>query len=249
MDAAHGIWVNGLFHSEPIFSPEEDELRPLAAVYHRQRCFWHVNEEGDPKAQPRFGDMAEERTRRTAHIADLHTTLHAWLTVPARRDSIRLVAGGPGSGKSSASRAFAAEVLRSGTHRLIYIQLQHMSLTGDLYEGIGHYLKRRHNAQKPEGSAGFPENPLDWMENDTAPLLLIFDGLDELSHDDTTARDLARRFIASVVRLLTTLNTINAPMPERWFWVDDARSPTASEEAPACAQETLLHVAPLQYPQ
>ena len=190
--ARHEDWIRGLFHRDPIFSPRANETIPLSAVYHRLRCFWH--EETHRARRPTA--VAPGRQAPSAHVADLHATLHAWLRRGDRGDAIRVVAGGPGSGKSSFSRAFAVEVIEAGEHRVIYMPLQHMRLGADLRR-----LDRRATcatAGTPRtrtAAAGFESNPLDWRAYETLPYLLVFDGLDELSHDDDEARDLARKFI------------------------------------------------------
>ncbi|HMR52528.1 MAG TPA: pentapeptide repeat-containing protein [Amaricoccus sp.] len=240
--ARHAVWIRSLYHSQPIFSPDSSEEIPLAAAYHRLRCYWHETLLPDDPTDRRHAEL-EEKPERIAHVADLHQSLHHWLNGTPRRDTIRVVAGGPGSGKSSFSRAFASEVVNAAAHRVIYIQLQHMTLGDDLHERIGEHLRRRYKALDPKGTEGFAENPLDWMSHDDTPLLLVFDGLDELSHEDDKARDLARRFIASVSKLLNTLNTV----------CSDARALILGRSV-ACAEalkeikldaRCLVHVAPL----
>lgn len=197
--ARHEDWIRGLFHTEPIFAPDDDRPIPLSAVYHRLRCFWDKeakldrDREADRRAAPAVREM-----RR--HIADLHELMHDWLRAGPDGDAIRIVAGGPGSGKSSFSRAFAIEVIEAGTHRVIYVQLQHMRWDADLRRRIGDYLHDIWHATTSTG--GFEDNPLDWHAGETLPYLLVFDGLDELSHDDDTARDLARKFVRSVQSML-----------------------------------------------
>ena len=241
--ARHANWVKTLFDDDPIFSPDESEKRSLSSVYHRSRCFWHVERDGEEtETRPRFGE-AEHARHRTAHIADLHGTLHAWLHADTARDRLRLVAGGPGSGKSSASRAFASEIIEAGRHRLIYIRLQHMSLGGLLYDRIGAHLRQRHNDRSPSGNEGFSENPLDWMSNDETPMMLIFDGLDEPSHTDDTARDLCRKFIGEVRHLLASLEAKRADA--RALILGRNAAVRAGLDETRLPMTALLNVAPL----
>jgi uncharacterized protein YjbI with pentapeptide repeats len=237
--ARHEDWIRGLFHREPIFSPDADETIPLSAVYHRLRCFWHQEarpdgdrERDDPRERPRI-----------AHVADLHETLHAWLRAGDHGDSIRVVAGGPGSGKSSFSRAFAVEVIEAGDHRVIYVPLQHMRLGADLRDLIGGFLRERWHATHPGGGAGFEENPLDWRSWEGLPYLLVFDGLDELSHDDDTARDLARKFVRSVHSMLAGL-TVGGPRVRALILGRSAACQEALDEIELELRH-LIHVAPL----
>lgn len=237
--ARHEDWIRGLYHRQPIFSPDETETVPLSAVYHRLRCVWHVETDRprDPDAPPRRD--GDDRVR-VAHVADLHATLHAWLA-DDRADPVRVVAGGPGSGKSSFSRAFAVEVIDARTHRVVYVPLQHVRLGADLRNLIGASLKERWHAFEPAGGQGFETNPLDWRAHDTLPYLLVFDGLDELSHDDDTARDLARRFVRNVHAMLAGLGAppVRALILGRSVAIQDALR--EADLDPRC----LIHVAPL----
>ncbi|WP_290741348.1 pentapeptide repeat-containing protein, partial [Amaricoccus sp.] len=236
----HEDWIRGLFHREQILSLDETAPIPLSAVYHSLRCFWH--EETGPHPDPEAPSGHDRAPRpRVAHIADLHATLHAWLNDAGRDDRIRVVAGGPGSGKSSFSRAFAVEAIDAGDRRVIYIRLQHMPLGADLHPLIGSYLRGRWHATAANGGEGFPENPLDWRAQDTLPTLLVFDGLDELSHDDDTARDLTRKFIRNVHAFLSRLGgpPVHALILGRPAACQDALA--EAELDPRC----LIHVAPL----
>ncbi len=227
--ARHEDWIRGLLEREPILSIDAGETRSLASVYHRLRCFWH-------DAHPDAG------TGRTAHVGDLHGTLRHWLGDPGA-DQIRVVAGGPGSGKSSFSRAFATEVIEAGHWRVLYVELRHFGPGDTLFTRIGDYLMERNTAVDPRGSAGFPENPLDWRAEDPTPLLILFDGLDEISGDDDKARDLARKFLFALRNLLTRLNA-SGPRVRALVTGRAAACQDALREADL-APDALIHVAPL----
>ena len=81
-----------------------------------------------------------------------------------------------------------------------------LHLTGNLYADIGTYLHRRHLPSGNEGSPGFESNPLDWIKGDDQPTLFIFDGLDELTHDQPMAQEISRKFILNVRQLVGQLN-------------------------------------------
>jgi hypothetical protein len=172
--ARHAHWISHQYTDAPIFSPDEAEIIPLEAVYLPLRCFWHQTERVEE-------ENGTEVQHKTAHVADLHRTAHAWLSSNAKYDPIRVVTGGPGSGKSSFARAFAHEVIQQGAHRVLFLQLQHMTLTDSLYDDIARYVDRRDTATGKVGSPGLPGNPLEWRKTDDKPVLMIFDGLDELS--------------------------------------------------------------------
>lgn len=231
--ARHANWIVGEFH-RPIFSLDADKSIPLATVYHRPRCYWHA--ESPPESE-------NSRPRRTAHVGDLHRTLHAWLDASDRGDSLRVVAGGPGSGKSSFARAFAVEVIEAARYRVVFVPLHYMDLRGNLDDAIGRTLAQRFSAIDPEGSPGFPENPLRWRAEDATPILLVFDGLDELSQAEDEARDLTRQFILDVKNLLGGLNTTATPVQALIL----GRSSACQEgvRAARLPHTALLHVAPL----
>ncbi|MEM7061161.1 MAG: hypothetical protein AAF557_26570 [Pseudomonadota bacterium] len=153
----HSRWISNLFTDEPVFSPGEDETIPLQALYLRLRCFW--NEEIPLETED--GERPDHRDNhlRTAHIADLHDTAEAWLKLPAKDAPIRVVTGGPGSGKSSFARAFAHEVIGDGSLRVAFIRLQFMAVTGNLRADIGRYFRDVDNFKNINGNPGLPENP------------------------------------------------------------------------------------------
>ncbi|RVU34874.1 hypothetical protein EOI86_18725 [Hwanghaeella grinnelliae] len=200
--ARHGEWIHQRFRAAPVFSPDESVLTPLSEIYLRLRCYWHETDQEFPN----------EKSKKTvikceANLGDLHRTVEEWLGRKTKgRDVIRIVAGGPGSGKSSFAKAFASELLDRGIARVLFIELQHLSFSGDLHLDIGSYLSRSNRLTGDEGSPGFAANPLDRLKDDTKPTLIIFDGLDELTHDAEKAGDLARKFIASALQLLVMQN-------------------------------------------
>jgi len=196
----HGVWIRNSFTKQPIFSPDSDETLPLSRIYLPLRCFWEVEEEMSTGDGETYVDVHR-------HIASLHETVHDWLNVDARIDPLRIITGGPGSGKSSFAKAFATEILDIGEYNVIFLQLQHMRVFSDLFDGIGQYTKHMNNAASPEGNPGFSDNPLAWRTTSTKPYLLIFDGLDELSHVDNVAKELSRKFLLSVNFLLGQLNS------------------------------------------
>lgn len=201
----HSHWISHYYTDAPIFSPDEEETIPLEAIYLPLRCFWHQTHQ-TAKAD------GEERVHKTAHVAYLHPTAHNWLSKDARLEPLLVVTGGPGSGKSSFARAFAHEVIQSDKHRVLFIQLQHMVLTGSIYDDIARYVERRDTATGKNGSPGLPGNPLDWRKTDEKPILLIFDGLDELSTKEEDGERYARELLLALKLMLSPLNTDGTPL-------------------------------------
>ena len=197
----HGAWCRSLFCEAPIFSPDSDFDIPLSHVYQRLRCYWNTKYEKEREGE------REPLEYRTATVGDFHETIDTWLGSLDKRDAIRLIAGGPGSGKSSFARAFAAELIGRQTHRVLFVQLQGLQAAGTtLREVIGRHLKDNHRLKPPNKCEGFRENPLDWHGEDTRPLLMLFDGLDELTTNKDRESNETGKFVSNLKHLLNELN-------------------------------------------
>ncbi|THF48628.1 NACHT domain-containing protein [Allorhizobium terrae] len=234
--ARHANWVSYQYTDAPIFSPDEEEIIPLEAVYLPPRCFWHQTKKDAKKD-------GTEVLHKTAHVANLHRTAHDWLASDARHNPIRVVTGGPGSGKSSFARAFAHEVIQRGAHRVLFLQLQHMTLTGSLHDDIARYVDRRDTSTGHSGSPGLPGNPLDWRKTDEVPILMIFDGLDELSTKDEEGERNARELLLALKLMLSPMNTDGTPI--RALVLGRNLACQAAMTAANIPLEHMLNVAPI----
>ncbi|MEM8554184.1 MAG: NACHT domain-containing protein, partial [Pseudomonadota bacterium] len=184
----HADWVQRKFSTDHVFSLDDSVTAPLSQLYLRLRCYWHEELPTPP----------ENETRRfRPHLADLHGTANDWLQSD-HKDTLRLIAGGPGSGKSSFAKAFSSEVIDAQTHRVIFFELQRMTFRGDLRTDIETYLQERHKKAGDIGSPAMPQDVLEWVKEDTRPTLLVFDGLDELTFDDAQAAEVTRKYILKV---------------------------------------------------
>ena len=234
----HSAWVRGLFHEAPIFSPDSDIDIPLSSVYQKLRCYWNTEHE---KEQP---DDRDPLKYRTATVAELHDSVDAWIEQPSPQDALRLIAGGPGSGKSSFAKAYSAERINKNTHRVLFIQLQNLTMFGTLKESIGRHLVGRHGYKWPNKTEGFPENPLDWHGEDTRPILLVFDGLDELTTNTDRENDLTTKFVSNLKHVLNDLNAAGHPAAAIVLGRDLAMD--SAREDGDLSLDALLHVAPIR---
>ena len=234
----HGAWCRSLFCESPIFSPGNDIDIPLSHVYQKLRCYWN-----DEHKKECDGD-GEPLQYRTATVGDLHDTIDTWLNKLKKDDAIRLIAGGPGSGKSSFATAFAAELIGRQTHRVLFVKLHGFQTAGDtLREIIGRHLKDNYGLKPPNKCEGFKENPLDWHGEDTRPLLMIFDGLDELTtHKDRESR-LTKSFVGNLKHLL---NELNGMTPTAAIVLGRDLAMNAALEDDDLRLECLIHVAPIR---
>src|SRR3954454_15561072 len=111
---------------EPIFG----ETFGLRAVYVPLRAYYE-----EPLPQAEADDDRDDGLRRPARrtrrvVVDLEAELRRWLDQTDKNDAVRIVCGGPGSGKSSSARHIAAALAREGRLRPVFIPCNypHLSL-------------------------------------------------------------------------------------------------------------------------
>jgi uncharacterized protein YjbI with pentapeptide repeats len=129
-------------------------------------------------------------------VVSLDNELDQWLNSRSRNDLIRVISGGPGSGKSSFARIFSARVAKQGKRRVLFVPLHLIDPSKDLVEEIARFVR-------DEGVLA--QNPLD-PESPESNLLIIFDGLDELASQGKAAAETARAFIREVERVVLRRN-------------------------------------------
>jgi hypothetical protein len=135
---------------------------PLSAYYSKER----------PRKELDVDALRDERQKRRHVVIDLQEELETWVGSADAQDAIRVISGGPGSGKSSFARVFAAGVAqRRSKLRVLFVPLHLIDASKDLVEEIGRFVRE---------DGGLVGNPLD-PESPEPNLLVIFDGLDELA--------------------------------------------------------------------
>ena len=135
----------------------------------------------------------EDRRRM---VVSLQRELEHWLEGRTREDAIRVISGGPGSGKSSFARVFAARVADRGSPRVLFVPLHLIDPSKDLADEVGRFVR-------DEGI--LIQNPLD-PESPEPDLLIIFDGLDELASQGKASAETARGFVREVDRTVEKRN-------------------------------------------
>lgn len=178
------------FHVAPVFG-QEDTCVSLGQLYVPLRCSWREAEHTeDDKASY---DSLEVTSGQIYQVRSLEKELDEWLDNDDPNDWLRLIGGGPGSGKSTSAKAFAAKIANRPDIRPIFIPLQRLKDGSRLRESINKYFCDR-------SGCAFHSGPLERKNVEGGPrLLLIFDGLDEIARPgqsaDTIARDAwSRRF-------------------------------------------------------
>lgn len=154
---------------------------PLCAYYKMH----HEDKSDSSKLVP------DKNKNTKKHVVDLDSCIHEWLDTDTRGDDIRIISGGPGSGKSSFAKMFAASI--SKTHNVLFIPLYLLDLRRDVEEVVGKFLV---------SNRFFSENPI----GKSGQILIIFDGLDEISQQGKASLDAARDFVSQIQQLLRNYN-------------------------------------------
>jgi hypothetical protein len=179
------------FEVRPVFGQETTRLS-LSQLYVPLRGYW-----------PKDGAATENRDIHslidTYDVSLLDDELDKWVRSSSEDDFIRLIGGGPGSGKSTTLRAFARRMADRQDVRPLFIPLQHIDLEGDLREAVNRYF-----ADRTSGS--FTQAPLSRTAiEDGPPLLLIFDGLDELARPGEAANEVVNLFSTKLTNMISSL--------------------------------------------
>ena len=176
---------------EPMFA-EAFSLKqvyvPLRAYYERKFKL---------KENERIDGTLDHRREYERVAVKLNESLQSWLETKDRDDAVRLITGGPGSGKSSFSKFFAAEQAAKGDINTLFIPLHKFSHGDDLVKAIGEFAQT---------NCFLSHNPIE-RDNEDLSLLIIFDGLDELSMQGKIAENAAKDFVKAVIFLVSQFNT------------------------------------------
>ena len=178
---------------EPIFS----EAFSLRQVYVQPRAYYKE----EIRKNDDLGDRDNYRKRNEHEeyikiVVELENYLNNWLEKADKDDAIRIISGDPGAGKSSFSKMFAANVDEKQAISVLFIPLHHFDPTGDLVESVGRFVR---------DDDYLYDNPLDG-ELKESRLLIVFDGLDELSMQGKLGAEVARSFINEVQKTVGRIN-------------------------------------------
>jgi hypothetical protein len=163
-----------------------DEAFGLRQIYVPIRGYYEekVEGEGDKELRQHFQGMRSHKRI----VIDLEKILEDWLNKAEQNDAIRIISGGPGSGKSSFVKIFAANQSEKGNIPILFIPLHHFELTEDLVDAVHNFVRYLQF---------FPSNPIDPKTGEER-ILIIFDGLDELSMQGKVGVEVSQQFIREI---------------------------------------------------
>ena len=179
-----------------------DELFSLKEIYVPLRAYYYEKANKKETEEDKIvvaSARHESRGERHKIPIDLMSELNKWAentSKHSKANAIKLLSGGPGSGKSSFAKIWAANLAEKG-HRVAFIPLHHFNVKDDLLQGIGDFFKIHPYLQ---------HNPLEHLSECKQPLLLILDGLDELSKQGVYAAEVASKFVHEVERSVQSIN-------------------------------------------
>jgi uncharacterized protein YjbI with pentapeptide repeats len=165
----------------------------LSQVYIPLRAYY---EERPTKADTRdLSDGSAEKEDKVTRVAcNLLEEVERWRNSRTRDDAVKVISGGPGSGKSSFAKMYAAKLARE-REKVLLIFLHQLDLADDLVDAVGELLQ----------DAGIlPYNPI--KDKGKRPQLLIFDGLDEIAKQGTVSAEIAQAFVREVERTVRRHN-------------------------------------------
>ncbi|MDP1771657.1 MAG: pentapeptide repeat-containing protein [Methylobacter sp.] len=171
-----------------------DEVFGLKQVYVPLRAYYKIKTVADDRLERL---TSERENKQKPIVVELTGHLTEWVNTFNKDDAIRVISGGPGSGKSSFSKMFAAHIAEHTDVPVLFIPLHHFDPSADLIEAVNKFVAQDRYLSGTPLDASHGENRL----------LLIFDGLDELSMQGRAAAEVALNFVDEV---LAKINQFNA---------------------------------------
>ncbi len=128
----------------------------------------------------------DEDAENNRVVVDIDLYLREWLAKETQDDVVRVISGGPGSGKSTFAKIFAASI--KDWQDVLFIPLKDLNLHKNLIKAVERYLRSNHI---------FQISPIGKSQK----LLIIFDGLDEITRNGVASLDAARNFTSLAQQL------------------------------------------------
>jgi uncharacterized protein YjbI with pentapeptide repeats len=188
----YGAWLQREV-DKPMFA----EAFGLRQLYQPLRAYYKV-EDKSQKTDEFEQALPGQSPKALKYVVDLQTAILDWLAENDRTDTIRVICGGPGCGKSSFGRILGAHLAEAQTLPVLFIPLHQFDPSNDLLDSLNEFLRVDPNNL-------LPTNPLE--KGSAEPrVLLIFDGLDELAMQGKVAAQVAQDFVREVQKKLLAYN-------------------------------------------
>lgn len=182
----YGAWLQGEAN-KTVFS----EAFGLRQIYVPLRGYYEVRT-NDENLEIDLKNKAIEKT-----VVCVDDEIKHWVQNFDKSSEVKVLSGGPGSGKSSAAKILAADISKEYTEvSVLFIPLQHFDIEDDLNSAIERFIR---------DDKYLTINPLD-SSLGRERLLIIFDGLDELSMRGKGAAEVANEFIDEVISKVHRFN-------------------------------------------
>lgn len=164
----------------------------LQQIYVPLRAYFEERDEENTDALDDKIDIPEQRGqgKKRRVVVNLHQSLADWAKRFDDQDTVKVISGGPGSGKSSFAKMFAAEVAETQGIPVLYVPLHLLDPEADLIQAVANFVAHDRYLR---------DSPLDARDGER-DLLVIFDGLDELSMQGKAASEAAQQFVEEVLR-------------------------------------------------
>jgi Pentapeptide repeats (8 copies) len=197
LDGRERAWIaytNWL--DEQLDTPLFGEPFGLRQVYVPLRGYRELPRNKAEEGQAASGGRGSRKPRRLVRRLDL--LVDAWRAVRNAEQPLLILEGGPGSGKSSFAKAYAAQVAREGGWRVLFVPLhdQLFDLKDNLRDALRSFCRLL--PVRP------PDDPLDLAAGER--LLLVLDGLDEHSKTGRLGAEVVREFLDHVHKTVSQIN-------------------------------------------
>ena len=148
------------------------------------------------------GNSKDEQRQIEYNIVMLEDEINQWLSAANRDDAIRVISGGPGSGKSTTVKILAGKLAENMEGRkVIYLPLHLIDPTKRLIESLTEYA---------EFDEYLPDKPI--IPQSGEKYLLILDGLDELAMQGKAAEVIVKDFVTQFTHEVELFNTNEAKL-------------------------------------
>ncbi len=142
----------------------------------------------------------EHSDDKKKRVVKLSETLTEWASNDSNSSNnknmaVRVISGGPGAGKSSFTKIWTAEIVDNVDFPVFYIPLHNFRINDQLIPALESFFNDQLNFAA-----------LSPLFSQTAKMLLVFDGLDELSMQGQQAEIVANNFVDEVIRTLDMKN-------------------------------------------